>query len=251
MKETQKSIEATLKRLHKKLEDSRKNRDEVTGLLEKADLRRKNEPGNERKWNQILENLEFSLDEARKTVASNELDIQRAEKSLQSLKEAAQEKPTSPEASDDSSGVIVPAIPEGMAKNILQIPIEELSKLSLEDITRLHEQMENEDQSKDLGDVTANSKASDTSAADDKKSNDSPSPEKGTVEQRRQLILRSAISKIQSNDLTQLTKLERQAVINCQRALSEKSNPSVRDQRLLRILDACLAVLSRGNRQNK
>jgi len=69
--------------------------------------------------------------------------------------------------------------------------------------------------------------------------------EPNAPERREQIMLRAAIEKVGSNRLQNITDEEARLINNCYHLLARRLNPSMKDERLLRILGAAVQVLER------
>jgi len=186
---------------------------EIHELLAKADARRKAEPENQRRWNQVLDHLESSLVQARARVSASEHGLSVARRALQDAlgKEALE----AAEASHEETG-------------------EHVSEATSFE-TRLE---------KVIGVENAAAALNDTVSADDL-------PAKEDEPATGHQILQSAIEKIQGHRVHALDAQEVKATIAAYDRLTRIPSPSLKDQRLIRILGAAVKIFQRTARRNR
>lgn len=221
-----------LKRQLTPLEDSYASTREV---IRKADARRAQD-GDTRKWNRVLDNLERSLDQLRVRVRSTRDQLQTVEQELRRARSDQQgialesdsvaPAPLPREIQNDLN--IEPGSLESLVK--ASVALENFATVGAADPDRamlLEAEIELANQT---GSVV-------------------PAPESG--ERRSQLALRSAIGKIQGNRIADMTPEELSLTVHCHNLLSRRVNPSLGDQRLVRLLGAAIRVLQRKQGQTK
>lgn len=237
MDSREKELKAALERLEKRCAQHRKNRENVAELLTKADERRTKDPEHRTRWNQVIENLEFCLDEAKARLASCEASILRMERRLRAFQNGepgGQVLTPEPEFIEHTHDV--PAPPGdvfSVARHILKMPLEEMGRLTLDAVAALH------------AEVAAENAAAAGHVEEHLIDLALPAehlPEL-TQNQRKQQVLRGAIEKIQKNQIATLTDEENRLVVASYEMLAQRSDHSPKNERLKRILGAAVNIL--------
>ncbi len=190
---------------------------EILELLEKADARRKANPDDVRRWNEVLDHLENSLTQARARVSASEHRLKMARRALQEAlgNEALQVA----EASHQTASVSH----EGSTFE-----------------TRLEKVIGAENAAAALND----DKVAERPLATGK---EEATPGASTGQQ----ALQSAINKIQQHRVHSLDADEVKATIAAYERLSGIPSPNLKDQRLMRILGAAVRVFQRTARRKQ
>lgn len=255
--ETQ-NIREKLEHLIRQRTQHQENLNTVIALLEKADRRRIAEPDNVHRWNKVLDNLESCLDEAKAKLEGCELAINRLEREIQQQETTDAKKAFLPVSSPDLSREEVDLL-EGVglfsaasmeaAKRILSMSLEDVSKLTLEEVALLHSQIA--DENSQAGGVLPVQLAGRLELANQIQAEESakPASEASPAERRQQAILRSAIDKISTNQLHTLTEEEIRLIISSYELLTSRLTVGPKDERLKRILGAAVNVLINRKRQ--
>ncbi len=263
-----------LRTIREREAELREKVEETRELLAKADARRLENREQAGRWNTILDNLESSYRQLKQELDRNRISAGRIEGELNRLFESVQE-----DEEEVPEAFVVPVTaspteeeltPLPVANSEMYTPADEFSefdiKLGWRDL--LHMTLE------DLATLTAAEMAqvreclqpgrSASMTDTDRRLIDGrlllaaelrASARPGEIadleqgERRRQIILRAAIEKIQNHRTTQMTDEELRAVLWCQQRLSTKSNASVGEKRLLRIIDAAISLIRRHRRQ--
>ena len=222
----------------------------INDLLAKADKRRRIEADNQRKWASVLENLENSLDMIKARREAALVDFTQTKRKLDGLDKDKSARPTSKAPTEqtqqdaNTSGAAISDSSKTVAKEILSMSLDELSKLSLEDVALLHQQI-GIDFSDELlvedSKVAAQMELANQSDGTTQ-SEDEPSPGR-----RRQKLLRAAIEKILSNNIKDLTQEEVQVTLICHALLRRRVNPSIRDERLIRVLGGFVKMVRKDH----
>lgn len=239
-------LEHQLQILRERLTQEVETQQSVMDLLNKADARRIKEPKDHRKWNEILDNLERSLDLAKARISQTKQEIDLLIRKI--------ENETSSTYEDDekywgSATVQSPlkdfkAVSNEAAQRIIELPIDEISRLTLDQVDQMHRQISAE-----------NAAASESSKQDDKPTVYLPPEDElyeeeldeqsTSKESRSQIVLRNAIAKIQAHRLDSMTAEEIKLTIACYNKFVKIKNPSPRDERLCRIIGAAIKILKR------
>jgi len=120
--------------------------DQINGLLEKAELRRRKEPDNRRKWNNVLDNLEASLKEERAKRESSQVALKDARQQLERLGNAV-----AANVDDEPADIVLDAAPrtpehggEGgaAARRIRELADTALERLTLQEVALLKEALD-------------------------------------------------------------------------------------------------------------
>jgi len=202
--------------------------EEVRGLLAKADERRLREPEEARKWNQVLEKLEKSLDLTKARYEQSERDVRRLEQEIRDLG-GSPDVVVSPLSGDGSSS-------ESQDEDPWRSTLRQVESLNLEQASQLQCKIDSgeiQDERLEAGLALANQMQAKV-----------PEPE-GGVESRRQLVLRRAIDKIGKRRYDLLSLDEINVVLACHSLLTSRLEPTPRDKRLRRILDGAIKILQR------
>ncbi|MCC6145128.1 MAG: hypothetical protein IT368_15080 [Candidatus Hydrogenedentes bacterium] len=223
-------------------------REELRGLLARAERRRATEPTQRQKWEQVISDLEGSYAELRLRLEQHETTIRMCERGLAT---DTAETPAVATAAQDSE--VPTAEPEVAAigsdsiaalQRILDMPFEQLRQLNLEQLGRLCATLEaHPAHQRDARRVRARLEFANQMNGSGQRI---VLNEEGQ-EQRRQLMLRGAIDKIHANRIDDLERSEIHLLIQCRRQLSARINPSNRDIRLLGLLsDAVTRLIEAG-----
>lgn len=234
-------LEAQLDHLRQRCAQHRNNLKTIAALLEKADSRRNSHPEQRKHWEGVIENLEFCLDQTKARLASCEASILRLERRLKTIQEESaflstsfsQDEGLFAESPELSTG---PGDAFAVAKCILKMPSEEMGRLTLDAISDL--------QSRICAENTA-AAAPDIDHVLDSALTQEPS-ETSPREQRKQVLLRGAIEKIQKNRIAALTEEEKRLLIASHDLLLRKCDDTLKGERLKRILGAAVNILVSG-----
>lgn len=240
-------LEERLEKSRAELAQHEENLATVLALLEKADRRRREEPENLPHWNRVLTNLEHCMDEARARVGACQLQISRLERAREG--EAQSQIPGHAIAPAAMSPLPAPSTTAlDAAQTILNMPLEQLSKLTLEEVAFLHGHISNDNLTlieQDTSGILGRLELANQLQA---QTPDPPQDEPLSPERRRQEVLRNAIDKICANRLNMITPEEAQLVNATYELLSRRLSSKPKDERLKRILGAAVNVLN--NRLN-
>ncbi len=230
-----------------------RNVEQVRTKLADADRRRRTDTENQRRWNHVLNNLESCLDDAKARLEMCRLSIRRTENEMDLLREKAErEARTAWLAPDPDVAAMLPDLSgEAMqaARKILETPLEDIGKLSLEEVASLHNQVAEDNFEAALADTDRLlgrlEFANQTTSEPPPRAAGSGPPVDKEQEQRRQQILRMALEKIRTGKLEGMTLEEIRLTITCYDLLTRRLTSSPRDERLKRILGAAVKVLQR------
>ncbi len=235
-----------LQALRERLAQEEETLQRVTDLLNKADARRLNEPKDQRKWNEILTNLEHSLDLAKARISQTKQEIGLLIRQI--------EKETSSTFDDDdkfweSSTVESPlkdfkAVSNEAAQRIIDLPIDEISRLTLDQVDQMHKQISAENAAASESPKHKN-KPTVFLPPEDEVYDDEYDEQVTPKESQSQIVLRNAIAKIQAHRIDSMTAEEIQLTITCYNKFVKIKNPSPRDERLRRIIGAAIKILKR------
>ena len=221
-----------------RLAEDAKSLDNVRELLRKADEHRRLEPGETRKWNRVLENLERSLDLMKARVERSKMVVFQLERDGKAEDVAAA-------AGEAPAGAVDPAAAEDTSVKWFET-MHRLEALNLEEACTLQSQIdagEIHDEQLEAGLALANQMQHDTGPEVDAEG-DSEQPEC-----RRQLVLRDAIDCIRKQQFDQMTLDQINLVMACHSLLTSRLEPTSRDQRLRRILDGAIKILRKRKEQ--
>lgn len=214
-----------LARARTKLAEDLRAVDEVKVLLVKADERRLAEPVDTRKWNRVLENLENSLDQTRARCAYSGVIASQLEQACLQLEHAS-----------ETLQIELPAPPPGDEAAQWTATLEKVGALNLEEASVLQSRIdagEIHDTALEAGLTLANQMRPDVEVS-------------GPIsEVRRQLVLRAAIDKVGKRAFDDMTLDEIKLLMACHSLLTSRLEPTLRDQRLRRILDTAIKILQK------
>jgi hypothetical protein len=216
----------TLRTRVKQLEESLNHTREI---IRKADARRSSEAGN-RKWNQVLDNLERGLDEIRGRLAGAKDELEQVCRQL--------------DLARTEGGESLVSMSESVAEDDTLL---NMTRASLESMAHMSEELEQETAAEGSDTARARSLEARIEIANQTGSEGSLNSVEG--DQRGQQALRAAIAKIQNNQIADMTQQELSMTIHAYNLLSRRVNPSMSDQRLVRILGAAIKVLLRKQAQ--
>lgn len=205
--------------------------DEVKVLLLKADERRLSEPLEARKWNRVLSNLENSLDQTRARCAYTEALVKQLELAALEMESVLENV-----ALAESPSLELPvAVPNKEAEQWTST-LESVEALNLEEACLLQSKIdagEIQDVALEAGLALANQIRHEAE------------PESQVPEARRQLVLRAAIDKVGKQAFDEMTLDEIKLLMACHSLLTSRLEPTMRDQRLRRILDGAIKILQK------
>lgn len=229
-------------------DEARLAMEKIKALLAKADIRRHREPQNVRRWNEVLDHLEASLDEARSRIESGQLEAQRLQSMLRDIQFSGKTDEEINLGSFAGQGSAPPSA-GNTERALLNASFLELGKFSLEQIALVQSNLMEENSARTaaaeqlLGRVELANQVRDEGAAATNAST--------ANYERRQLLLRTAIDKIQTNRVDTMTGEEVRLVISCHSLLSRRLRPTPKDERLVRILSAAIKVLQRKHAESR
>lgn len=229
----------------------------VRELLVKADAKAnqpdvKDNSKNERHWNKIVENLEKALDHARAGVTAYAQHVKKLEQQIANLRETGQ-LPPSEEALNEAAALEVEIV-KGMeaAERILAMSLDQLSFLTLDEVSVMHEQLIEE--SGGQQEQSAAARAAEPPAkktilqerierAQEARRHIASSakpPAPTIVERRKQMVLREAVRKVIERDVKGLNLEEAEAAIEHYQKIITRPLPGENDLRLKRFFDVCI-----------
>lgn len=217
-------LQRQLAAARRKLAEDRASLAEVRDLLDKADERRIKEPAEARKWAKVLANLEASLDLTRARCAYSEASVGQLEAACAALELAlAQHAAGIPES---------PALP---APPHAAEALAQTAALNLEEACQLQCQI-------DAGEIQDADLVAGLALANQLR----PDAESGEAQEvRRQVVLRAAVEKVRKQTFDTMTLDEIRLLMACHSLLTSRLEPSMRDQRLRRILDGAIKILQK------
>jgi len=218
-------------------------------LLDKADERRVQE--NDRRWNRITDDLERAHDLAKSSLTTYEQRIKVTERHLEELQRLG--RTTIQEYLPGEESPIELDIPVDLraAERLLSLPLDALSEMTIDQVSEMHNQLfEEQERETTKAAPTTFTATADTALAarieharrrrEAMEASRRPSNPSGAsfVERRRQILLRSGITKLMEGRLNNLVQDEVEALIECRKTLAVKPDPSPNDTRLKGIIDS-------------
>lgn len=201
--------------------------DQVRVLLLKADERRISEPEDARKWNRVLENLENSLDQTRARYAYSHALTSQLEQALLELEHTV-----------GQTQIELPEPPPAAIAEQWAATMEKVGAMSLEEACVLQSRIDSgeiHDAALEAGLELANQMHAEAEIIENERVSDS----------RRQLVLRAAIDKVGKQAFDAMTLDEIKLLMACHSLLTSRLEPTMRDQRLKRILDGAIKILQK------
>ena len=227
----------TTQNLHEKREKRRYVVEETLKLIGRAEEKRVQDRESRRRWTRILIRLEDSLVEAQKAVAECDtlIDVERGRR----RRAAGALSDKAPEFAQEASAVSDADPERRAAYKIAETPVEALVDVSLEDAAFARAYMERRG-------FDAHDKAfRRTLAAKVELASQLPPaavrPEHG--ERRGQLVLRQAITRMQSGQIAQMSDNEIELLVNCYTVLRNKVAPTESNKRLLAMISRTIGDL--------
>lgn len=253
-----------LDKLEKELQRQQAMVEHIRGLLARADEKRLKEPGETRKWNKILNNLETALDEAKARVQKCEREIQREHERVGfgpvPVLSPATTTTVERDARESRSAVLTSpsnapsSYSEGAeaALTILSAPLDAVENVPLEQVAMAqHYLLWRQDQGLTNGEdkrlegrielaiqggaIAATSASEPTSAQD----------------RRSQHALRTIVDKVLSNQSHTLTVRELELAIDCYSILTRRASLAESEVRLKRLLETTIAIVARLSEEIK
>ncbi len=218
------------RQLHKakvKLAEELRALDEVKVLLLKADEKRLSEPHDARKWNRVLTNLEKSLDQTRARCAYSEVIVSQLEQASTELERAL-------ESAESPAPIALPEPPPAAETEHWVATLEKVEAMNLEEACVLQSRI-------DAGEIQDDTLEAGLALANQLQHE--PEIDTALPEARRQLVLRAAIDKVSKQAFNDMTLDEVKLLMACHALLTSRLEPSMRDQRLRRILDGAIKIL--------
>ena len=230
--------------LYTKRERAVQTLDQIRGLLEKADHRRALEKGNRRHWDDVLNHLEHSLDEARFKLEQCDAAILQAEK-LMSPNDVARAKAIASGEPVESLPAAPPTLsshPEEAMKQVMSMSIEELRGLNMEQVALLHSQLPEVtlDSQDDAKPMKARLELANQLRAVVPKT----TPVSKLMEKRKQLMLRRCLHKASANRFSDITREEKMLLQSTCDMLKHKVEGSQEDARLRQLVEVVMRKLS-------
>jgi hypothetical protein len=242
------NLEDKLEQLKSQFIQHQENLNTVLALLEKADRRRLEEPHNLSHWNRVLDNLEKCLDEAKGRVNGCQVAIEHAEREIRAKHEeqygkAAPCKAVPPK--DALEELLAPPSEAALeaARRILSMSLEDVSKLTLEEVSKLHGEIANENIAlleQDADGILSRLDEAEQAQVHVDTSTPTPVPAGATA---RQVLLKSALEKICAHQINTISREEASVVITTYEVLSRRPTLTPKDERLKRILRAAVKIL--------
>lgn len=209
----------------------------IRELLDRAVERRLAEPGDAKRWNSTIDRLESSLVDGRRRLEVLDVECTRAQHAYDAAVAAGANAPAADVDLPDGEAPKAPVLssdPAVAVRQLLELPIEQLTSLNLEQVSQLHSQIATENVQARLADLDKAS--SRLEIANQSLTPGTHRPEAAAPERRGQEALRHAIGKVQAGHLDRLLRAEIAMVISCFELLDRKIEPTASDHRLRALL---------------
>jgi hypothetical protein len=229
----QTQIDAVRERARLQREELARKLDEIRLLLSKADARLREDPENRRRWMTVVENLEASLAEVKARLEQAELELKLLEtRATSSALPGEPGRPGSDVLSESGTRLI---------QSVLKMPLDDVTALNIEALAHVHAQCQpGAVPEGERVRALARVELANQMRVDMPREDDSEMPSR-----RSQLLLRSAINKIQTGRVDAMTADEVRITVACHELMVSRVNPSLADKRLARILGAAISVFNR------
>lgn len=242
-----------LKSLHEKRSAALNVLNQIKELLGKADARRISGQGDARRWSGVIDNLEKSLAEARLRLQRCDLVIFQVE--FQLGIRAATDSPNEngggvSDLGDDD--LPMPLDAELAVEQVLAMSLNDLSKLTMEQVAIIHSRLPEKEIPLDLADFDRLGArlelANQTRTVALEEPGTSPAEERTPLkskfqERRNQFLLRATLEKVRSNRLADITREEKMLLANCLEMLSRRIEIDAREERLKEVFRDALEKL--------
>lgn len=219
-------------------------------LLDKADERRAKE--NDRRWNRITDDLERAHDLAKSSLTTYEQRIKVTERHLEELQRLGRTTVQEYLPGEDVPIELEVPIDMRAAERLLSLPLSALSEMTIDQVSAMHDELfeQAEPEPAKPAAPAGFTATADTALAariehakrrrEELEASRRHGAQSGAnfVERRRQLLLRSGITKLMEGHLSVMVQDEVEALIDCRKALAIKPDPSPGDTRLKGILDS-------------
>lgn len=235
MSVTQAELEESRAILRARLTSLEESYAQTRDKLKKADHRRATDP-DPRRWNSVLDNLERGLDGIRARLQATQIQLETVEQNLARAR-AGQEAlfVKTADLVDTTSDVDPESLRDAESGSL-----EAMAQVSAALEQAMGEPGGEDEQTRQLeARLEVANQAGGTVDGGGASGED----------RRHQLALRTAIEKIQTNRISDMTPQELSMTIHCYNLLSRRLNPSLSDQRLARILGAAIKILQRKQAQ--
>jgi len=246
-------LQAQLTRLEAQRQVMQAALDNVRQLLDKADERRAVD--GERRWDQILDNLEQALDTTASKLTACDQQIKEVKRRLRDLLQGGMLEGQGDEASGPQEPLVSDrASPAGKidgAKRIMALPVDQLRDLTIEQLTRIHSRLfeaeppeaapAQQAQTPERSSLSARIEQAQRSRR--RRAARPRRPAVSFVERRKQHLLRGAVAKATTDKVAGMTLEEIDLVLNWHKTLDERAGPTEGDRRLLDLLDPFIGKL--------
>lgn len=209
----------------------------VRELLDRAEERRHAEPAEAKRWNATIDRLESSMVDGRRRLEVLDVELKRAQNAYAVAMSADAGAPTGEVDLPDGETPNAPVLssdPAVAVRQLLDLPLEQLTSLNLEQVSQLHSQIATQEVQARLSDLDKAStriEVASQSIGPSVRSSETAPPER-----RGQEVLRQAIGKVQAGHLERLLRGEIAMVISCFELLDRKIEPTPSDLRLRALL---------------
>ncbi|MBP8131784.1 MAG: hypothetical protein KA184_19570 [Candidatus Hydrogenedentes bacterium] len=239
----QKNPEIALKELQGRRKDAQDVLEHITALLSKADSRRLADPEGQRRWNNVLDRLERSLDEARARVERIDFLVGQTQAVLDGRDTAPPSRADEYLDPQLDSDFQLSQDPGEAMSQVLAMSLSDLSKLTMEQVALLHAQLPEQDI--DIASAETQRAEARIELANQvrRRSETDGQRSLSITERRHQYILRAALQKTRTGRLSDVTREEKRLLSSCYEMLARRLEPDARDERLKNMLRQALDTL--------
>ncbi len=214
---------------------------EVHRLLKRADARRVAPNEDRSKWNQVIDNLEKSLNDLRSKESLIESELRAARRLLQQDLAEGAETATAQVSIRSTAELSRATSVEHLAEHILDEPVRTVDDLSLEQMSRLKSHLTD-------GAGTAQEEKEQAALLSRVEQVNQMQPrmiKPKAEENRHQFILRAAIDKLKSEKLDVVSYGELKLLFACYSLLSKRLEPTANDRYLQKLLEPSIKEVQR------
>ncbi len=217
---------------------------DIRALLERADTKRRTNAESQRRWNQVIDHLERSLDEARFRLEQCQKALTQAEKShgpdVVTLARARAQ--TSEEEPSTLPHTALSEDPKKAVGEVMNMSLDELRGLTMEQVAALHAKLPSIDIPPDDTDGKQVASRLELAVQLEKPVKRQVKVSKH-MERRNQLLLRRTMHKVRANRLADIGREEKELLRTYYDLLNRRIEPGPNDERLRFILETALTKL--------
>ncbi|MCX8063961.1 MAG: hypothetical protein N3G21_02165 [Candidatus Hydrogenedentes bacterium] len=223
-------IQQEISEIEKSIEYYKKALQKTYDLLEKADEKLKEDKANYNHWLGVIENLEKSLIEIRGVLQGKETRLSELKRKYCELSNTMRREDRKESLSEGEGDILNGAeiVSINVARELLSVPSEKLSQLTLSEISQILDEMKVEE-------------STNTGSVEEQISGEKINKQSELKEQFR-FLLTSALKKIWNNKPAELTTEERSVLLKAFHSLDKKRRRTPQEDRLHRVMSAMVKI---------